>query len=264
LDAVPQEAIDRLLEAWRGEVEAGAIYELIAERETDERRAKILRRMAAAESGHRARIERRLGELGVPIPDPDSVRVSLWRRLQARIAPLDRLLAAREAAEGDEIGDLYRRPTGDEATDRLLTEIRKDERSHALAVQDMRSPAPDQSPVVVPGARARLDRILGRETWHETGGSWISGAIYGANDGLAAVFGIVTGVAGATGGSSLVLTAGLAGAVASALSWQRAPSSPSARPRRCWRRTSTASGRRSSSIRTRSERSYRSSISSKA
>jgi VIT1/CCC1 family predicted Fe2+/Mn2+ transporter len=72
--------------------------------------------------------------------------------------------------------------------------------------------------VAVPGAQARLDRILGRESWHQMGGSWISGAIYGANDGLAAVFGIVTGVSGATGGSSFVLTAGLAGAVASALS----------------------------------------------
>ena len=68
------------------------------------------------------------------------------------------------------------------------------------------------------GPQVRLDRILGREKWHRTGASWISGAIYGANDGLAAVFGIVAGVSGATGGSSFVLTAGLSGAVASALS----------------------------------------------
>src|SRR5439155_5458695 len=60
--------------------------------------------------------------------------------------------------------------------------------------------------------------ILGRETWHQRGSSWISGAVYGANDGLAAVFGIVAGVSGATGGSAFVLTAGLAGAIASALS----------------------------------------------
>ena len=89
-EQVPQAAIDRLLKAWRGEVEAGAIYELIAQREADEHRAEILRRMAAAESGHRARIERRLTELGVPIPDPATVRPSLWMRLQARIAPVDR------------------------------------------------------------------------------------------------------------------------------------------------------------------------------
>ena len=42
--------------------------------------------------------------------------------------------------------------------------------------------------------------------------------IYGANDGLAAVFGLVAGFSGATGGSHLVLTAGLFGAIGSALS----------------------------------------------
>ena len=67
-------------------------------------------------------------------------------------------------------------------------------------------------------ARVRLNTLLGAEKGHRTGGGWISGAIYGANDGLAAVFGIVAGVSGATGGSSFVLTAGLAAAVASALS----------------------------------------------
>jgi VIT1/CCC1 family predicted Fe2+/Mn2+ transporter len=212
------DAVERLLAAWRGEVEAGLVYELIARREPDERRASVLRRLAAAESGHRERIERRLTELGVPIPDPGGVRLSPWMRLQARVAPVDRLLAAREAAEDDEVGDLYRRPTGDPATDALLRDIRRDERSHSLAVRDMRSPGGEPAPLAAPGVQDRLDRILGRETWHERGGSWISGAIYGANDGLAAVFGIVTGVSGATGGSSFVLTAGLAGAVASALS----------------------------------------------
>src|SRR2546423_2501227 len=175
--------------------------------------------MAEAEGGHRRRLEARMNELGIPIPDPAEVRLSPWMRLQARLAPVERLLAAREAAEDDEVGDLYLRPTGDPDTDRLLREIRKDERSHSLAVQDMRSGDDrDPAPVAAPGAQARLERIVGRETWHERGGSWISGAIYGANDGLAAVFGIVTGVSGATGGSSFVLTAGLAGAVASSLS----------------------------------------------
>jgi VIT1/CCC1 family predicted Fe2+/Mn2+ transporter len=214
------EVRERLLKAWRGEIEAGAVYELIAQR-MPEREAEILRRMAEAESGHRRRLEARMAELGIPVPDPATVKLSPWLRLQARIAPVDRLLAAREAAEDDEVGDLYGRPTGDPGTDRLLREIRKDERSHSRVVEEMRGgrgAGPDPSPVAVPGAQARLNRILGRESWHQMGGSWISGAIYGANDGLAAVFGIVTGVSGATGGSSFVLTAGLAGAVASALS----------------------------------------------
>jgi VIT1/CCC1 family predicted Fe2+/Mn2+ transporter/rubrerythrin len=216
---VPREAVERLLEAWRGEIEAGAVYELIAQRERDPKRAEILRKMAEAEGGHRRRLEARMRELGVPVPDPSTVRISPWLRLQARVAPLDRLLAAREAAESDEVDDLYLRPTGDAQTDELLREIRRDERSHSLAVNEMRGAASAPPPrPAVPPAQARLDRILGREKWHEAGSGWMSGAIYGANDGLAAVFGIVTGVSGATGGSHLVLTAGVAGAVASALS----------------------------------------------
>ncbi len=216
---VTGEVEGRLLKAWRGEVEAAAVYELIAQR-MDGKQAELLRRIAEAEGGHRRRIEARMTELGIVIPDPATVPLSRWLRLQARIAPVDRLLAAREAAEGEEVSDLYRRPTGDEATDRLLHEIRADEKSHSLAVEEMRSgeSRDEPSPLAAPGVQARLDRILGRESWHQRGGSWISGAIYGANDGLAAVFGIVTGVSGATGGSSFVLTAGLAGAVASALS----------------------------------------------
>src|ERR1035437_8549994 len=170
-------------------------------------------------------------------PEPGgAARLPLWLRLQTRIAPVHRLLAAREAAEDEEVDELYKRSTGDAETDKLLREIRKEERAHSIAVQDMRANAGgapsaesalaapgagslgDGPPVALPGARARLDRILGREKWHRSGGGWISGAIYGANDGLAAVFGIVAGVSGATGGSSSVLTAGLAGAIASALS----------------------------------------------
>jgi VIT1/CCC1 family predicted Fe2+/Mn2+ transporter len=217
---VSPEVRNRLLEAWRGEIVAGLVYDAIADR-MPEREAEILRRMAAAEGGHRERLEARMAELGIPVPPEDSVRLSAWQRLQARIAPVDRLLAAREAAEDEEVGDLYKRSTGDPATDELLRGIRKEERAHSRAVNEMRSGVSDGAGVPdapVHPAQERLDKILGREKWHRTGGGWIGGAIYGANDGLAAVFGIVAGVSGATGGSSFVLTAGVSAAVASALS----------------------------------------------
>ena len=214
---VEGEVRDRLLQAWRGEILAGAVYELIANR-MRERDATVLRRMAQAEGGHRRRLEQRMTELGIPVPDADTVKVPLWLRLQARVAPVDRLLAAREAAEDDEVGDLYRRSTGDPQTDQLLHEIRREERSHSRAVEEIRSGGPEPSAGEKPAAQVRLDRILGRERWHRSSGGLISGVIYGANDGLAAVFGIVAGVSGATGGSAFVLTAGVAGALASALS----------------------------------------------
>ncbi len=210
------------MKAWRGEIEARASYELIAKR-LPQREAEIMRRMADAEAKHRGRLEARMRELGIEVPSPEGVRLSLWARMQIRIAPIDRLLAAREAAEDDEVDDLYKHSTGDPITDQVLHEIRKEERSHSMAVDEMRSggssapPEPSLTPQQQ-GAKARLDKILGRENWHQTSGGWISGAIYGANDGLASVFGIVAGVSGATAGSSFVLTAGAAGAIASALS----------------------------------------------
>lgn len=215
-DGHGDESVARLLDAWRGEVEAGAVYAALAAREHDSRRAEVIRRMAEAEGGHRRRIEGRLRELGVPIPDPTSVTLSPWQRLQIRLAPIERVLQEREKAEDDEISGRYGTPTGDARTDDLLREMRSDEEQHARQIRAMRRDEPvaeGGSPV-----QARLDRIIGRETWHRSGAGWISGAIYGANDGLAAVFGIVAGVSGATGGSRFVLTAGLAGALASALS----------------------------------------------
>ena len=152
-----EEARARLLKAWQGEILAGAVYELIARRMSD-RDASILRKMAEAEGSHRRRLEQRMTELDVPIPDPASVKVPLWLRLQARIAPVERLLAAREAAEDDEVGDLYRRSTGDPDTDRLLREIRHEERAHSLAVQEIRSGRSADQPDV--------DRALG--TWRCT------------------------------------------------------------------------------------------------
>jgi len=212
--------VERLLTAWRGEIQARYVYEILAGREQDRRRADILRRIAEAEAGHRRRLEERLTQLGATIPDEASVRISTWLRLQARLAPVDRVLRAREAAEEDEVLGVYGKPTGDTQTDELLRSIRKDERSHALAVNEMvAAPTPGEAGDAEAATNSRLQRLLGRENWHRTSSGWVSDAIYGANDGLAAVFGIVAGVSGATGASArFVLTAGLAGAIASALS----------------------------------------------
>jgi vacuolar iron transporter family protein len=210
----------RLIAAWTDEVQATVVYELIARRESDPRRAAVLRQLAEVETSHRARLERRMQELGIAIPDDRSVAISRWRRLQVRVAPVERLLARQEAMERDIASDIEERPTGDADTDLLLDEIREEEEQHTEALASLRA---GQVPKLETTAdldapAARLGRILGRERWHRRSGSWISGVIYGANDGLAAVFGLVAGFSGATGGSHLVLTAGLFGAIGSALS----------------------------------------------
>ena len=89
----------RLLEAWTDEVQATVVYGLIASREADPRRAEVLRQLAEIERAHRARLEGRMRELGIAVPDERTVKISAWRRLQARVAPVDRLLARQEAIE---------------------------------------------------------------------------------------------------------------------------------------------------------------------
>ena len=214
--APPSGAVARLQDAWRGEIEAQTVYTILAERLHDQRRGDVIREIAAAEGRHRERIEKRLRELGQEIPDPSTVQISPWLRLQARLAPVTQVLRHMEAAENVEITDRYKRSTGDPDTDSVLSSIRVEEQGHSRSLDAIQAAHAGDAPAS--GAQGRLNRILGRETWHRTGSGWISGAIYGANDGLAAVFGIVAGVSGATGGSSFVLTAGLFGAIASALS----------------------------------------------
>ncbi|WAH42673.1 VIT1/CCC1 transporter family protein [Alicyclobacillus fastidiosus] len=63
----------------------------------------------------------------------------------------------------------------------------------------------------------RLDEVFGKEKQNNVEG-WIGDAIYGVNDGLGAIFGIVAGVAGYTSNSHTILISGLFGALASTLS----------------------------------------------
>ena len=68
-------------------------------------------------------------------------------------------------------------------------------------------------------AQTTLNNIWSRERWHKTHSSgWIGDAIYGVNDGLGAIFGIIAGVAGYTADTHTVLISGLFGALASTLS----------------------------------------------
>lgn len=68
-------------------------------------------------------------------------------------------------------------------------------------------------------ALQRLEHVWGQERWHKTHSSgWIGDAIYGVNDGLGAIFGIIAGVAGFTNNTHSILVSGFFGALASTLS----------------------------------------------
>ena len=209
-----KEAIEVVLKNWRAEVETARVYRDLAERERDEKRKAILIRMAEAEERHAHRWEQKLFDMGQPIP---TLADTLWTRLQRRFTrslgtdiAIRRMEAAEEKHEREFSAQRERALADEHDVQEFLRTSALEEKAHARALNAMAGPV---NPKTV------LDTILKRERWHGRGGSWVADAIYGVNDGLGAVFGIVSGVAGATNNQQhYVLISGLAGMIASALS----------------------------------------------
>jgi VIT1/CCC1 family predicted Fe2+/Mn2+ transporter/rubrerythrin len=208
--------IEGLQEALRRERSTRRLYRALAERESNEARHNALLGLAETERGHAERWSQRLEQLGAPIPpDRDTLLDRIWRWVMVQ-SGTDNALKRAESNEVDDT-DLYASLANMAPTEADRTSIQSvlhDEQVHGGAMQRV-SEVPN--PQVV-GPQVTLDTILHRESWHRSGGGWIGQAIYGANDGLGSVFGIVSGVAGATAGGEAVLVAGLAGMMASALS----------------------------------------------
>jgi VIT1/CCC1 family predicted Fe2+/Mn2+ transporter/rubrerythrin len=196
---------------WRREVEAAATYRHLANRERDPRRKDILMRLSEQEEKHAARWSERIAAATGRVPDRKEVErgLSWFQRISDPNVVLHRLEQEENKAE-EEYDQLMSRLT--DPTDRKIAEeAMLEERDHAVILRTLAGGA-------IPTPRSTLESILGRERWHVRGTGWIGDAIYGVNDGLGAVFGIVSGMAGYTGGSEVVLAAGLAGTLASALS----------------------------------------------
>jgi vacuolar iron transporter family protein len=196
---------------WRREVEAATIYRHLANREKDLRRRDILNRLADQEETHARRWAERIHAITGRTPDAKEVErgLSWFQRISDPNVVLHRLEQEENKAEA-EYDQLIAR-LSDPADRRIAADAMHEERDHAIILRTLAGGK-------IPTPRSTLDTILGRERWHVRGTGWIGDAIYGVNDGLGAVFGIVSGMAGYTGGSEVVLAAGLAGTLASALS----------------------------------------------
>jgi VIT1/CCC1 family predicted Fe2+/Mn2+ transporter/rubrerythrin len=196
---------------WRREVEAAATYKHLANREKDPKRRDILLRLAEQEDRHADRWSERIAQATGRVPDPEEVKrgLSWFQRISDPNVVLHRLEQEENKAEAEYDALMARLTDPDDR--RIAEEAAIDERDHAVVLRTLAGGK-------IPTPRSTLDSILGRERWHVRGTGWIGDAIYGINDGLGAVFGIVSGMAGYTGGSEVVLAAGLAGTMASALS----------------------------------------------
>src|SRR3954453_8340395 len=196
---------------WRREVEAAATYKHLANREPDQKRKDILMRLADQEDKHAPRWSERIAAPTRRLPGPQEVdRGPSWFQRDSHPSVVLHRLEQEEnkaEAEYDQLMQRLSNPTDRQIAEEAMLEAR----DHAVVLRTLAGGK-------TPSPRSRLDSILGRERWHVRGTGWIGDAIYGVNAGLGAVFGIVSGMAGYTGGSEVVLAAGLAGTLASALS----------------------------------------------
>jgi VIT1/CCC1 family predicted Fe2+/Mn2+ transporter len=171
--------------------------------------------MAISEEEHAALWEQRLAALGETV-DPASLENDVRKQHRfIRLFGTDAMIRRIEREERGHVADYQAQiaALNDPESTVILNQVIPDEQAHAERLQEMAAEAKG-------GPRSRLDSLLAKEKWHAHGtGSWIGDAIYGINDGLGAVFGIVSAVAGATNAKpGFVLIAGLAGMIGSAFS----------------------------------------------
>jgi VIT1/CCC1 family predicted Fe2+/Mn2+ transporter len=211
---------------WQAEKAGYYTYETLASRERDPARKEKLRGLAHAEQHHAELWEQRIRELGGPEPVYTGSQTGEADSLANRIGGADMALRRLELDESRDIARYGRqlKALGDEGSLEILRKVIEDEREHYRTLRDLIRASgahPARVRQLKPGeARQLLDELIAkREQGQPRSAGWIGDAIYGVNDGLGAIFGIVSGVSGATlGNSKFVLLAGLAGMIASALS----------------------------------------------
>ena len=226
-ESMSGQRLKKVLEAlkanWQAEMEGYHTYLALAERDPDAVRAQVLRHLAQAEIEHATLWEGRIKELGGPEPVYAGGEHGEADSLATRAGGLRMALRRLEIEESRDIARYGEqlKALGDEGSVAILEHVIRDEQDHYRELGSLlrgHYHAPAGAPRI--DAQAVLKEMLAkRDQGRKQPGSWIGDAIYGVNDGLGAIFGIVSGVSGATAGESkYVLLAGLSGMIASALS----------------------------------------------
>ncbi len=222
IDKSSSQLIDALSSNWQAEMRGYHTYRTLAEHESDPQRRRTLRNLALAEKHHADLWATRMTVLGAAIPKYDGPETGEADSLANRIGGHELALRRLELDESRDIARYGKqiRELGDEESIRILKEVIADEADHYLTLGGLIRHHLPVTPLEPEVAQQALDELVAeRDRGQPRAASWIGDAIYGVNDGLGAIFGIVSGVSGATlGNSRFVLIAGLAGMFASALS----------------------------------------------
>jgi rubrerythrin len=222
LSSQDRKRILNILESnWQAEMRGFETYSALAERETDPQRSAAFRTLADAEQRHADLWAGRINALGGSQLTYGGPKTGQADILANRIGGLDMTLRRLELEESEDIAKYAKQIDAihDQPSIAILRQVLQDEREHYQILNNLirnrRS-----LPFSPDHARKALDELLAlRQAGSPKAAGWIGDAIYGVNDGLGAIFGIVSGVSGATlGNSKVVVLAGMIGMIASALS----------------------------------------------
>lgn len=205
--------VKTLKENWRREMYAVQLYQAAADMEKDDRRRQILTQLADVERKHARLWEERLQVQGVDTADLEASLPASFAAINRKNTPQAKLLQQIEDVENGNAAwyQSQRNVIDDPEIVQVLDVIDKDEADHDSVVTDL-AKRPASS------AKSRLHGMWGEERHRGNSGDWVGDAVYGVNDGLGAIFGIIAGVAGFTANDKTVLMSGLFGALASTLS----------------------------------------------
>ena len=207
-----QKLIEGLRAAWKQEISSARLYRELARRARASSQRDIMIRLAEAEERHAEKFAARLRELGSAQPEfreSFGARARRWLMLQMGTDAALRNAEASEDTATAQYADLAANETQAESRADVRA-MQIEEQAHSRLLSEMTQP---------PAPSVRLDVMMKKEKWHVRGSGWIGQAIYGMNDGLGSVFGVVAGVAGATNASAqFVIVSGLAAVVANAIS----------------------------------------------
>ncbi len=223
LDPRNRQRILKILESnWQAEMRGFHTYGSLAERETDPSRRAAFRTLSYAEDHHAQLWAERIRALGGPEPVYKGPKTGEADTIANRVGGPRMALRRLELDESRDIAKYAKqiKELGDEPSIRILEQAIEDEREHYQTLSALirnRRPLPHPTPEQ---AQKALDELLTeRHEERPKAAGWVGDAIYGINDGLGAIFGIVSGVSGATlGNSKFVIIAGTVGMLASALS----------------------------------------------
>ena len=217
-----QKLVEAISANWQAEMRGYHTYDTLAQKEHDPQRRRTLRTLARDEKHHAELWGSRLTALGASIPRYDGTDRGDAGSLPNRIGGPGLALRRLEIEESRDIARYAKQieEFGDPDSVAVLKEVIADEADHHRALGGLiRNHLPARAEENHAAQQALDELVAAREKGQPRAASWIGDAIYGVNDGLGAIFGIVSGVSGATlGNSHFVLIAGLAGMIASALS----------------------------------------------